>query len=143
MTKTYFVTQTSYGTVTVDVPTEATEEEIRKIVEKAVMNREADFYEYELQDYGEADGYNDEENYPYLSQTRDFAILKERYSESTLKEFETEIREYEEAELPKDYQADEVEATPIIAWYAGLLTTNDLFDIWEPDYPTQERRKIL
>lgn len=143
MTKTYFVTQTSYGTVTVDVPTEATEEEIRKIVEKAVMNREADFYEYELQDYGEADGYNDEENYPYLSQTRDFAILKERYSESTLKEFETEIREYEEAELPKDYQADEVEATLIIAWYAGLLTTNDLFDIWEPDYPTQERRKIL
>lgn len=75
----------------------------------------------------------DIKEYPYLSQTRDFAILKERYSESTLKEFETEIREYEEAELPKDYQADEVEATLIIAWYAGLLTTNDLFDIWEPD----------
>ena len=132
MTKTYFVTQTSYGTVTVDVPTEATEEEIRKIVKAAVMNREADFYEYELHDYSEADGYNDEENYPYLSRARDFALLKDRYSENTLKEFEAEIREYEEAENPEDYEEDGL--LPIVSWYEGMLDIDDLFDIWEPDY---------
>lgn len=130
--KNNFVTQTSYGTVTVDVPTEATEEEIRKIVKAAVMNREADFYEYELQDYSESDGYNDEENYPYLSQTRDFALLKERYSENTLKEFEAEIHEYDYAAIPEDYE--EAGLDPIVSWYEGLLDTSDLFNCYAPDY---------
>ena len=132
MKKTYFVTQASYGTVTVDIPAGATEEEIRKIVDRAVMNREADFYEDKLQDYSEADGYDDEENYPYLSQARDFDQLKERYSEETLTEFEAAICEYEEAENPEDYE--EAGLDPIVSWYEGLLDISDLFDCYEPDY---------
>lgn len=75
----------------------------------------------------------DIKEYPYLSQTRDFALLKDRYSENTLKEFEAEIRDYVEAELSEDYEEAQNGLLPVVAWYAGLLATNDLFGICEPD----------
>ena len=72
------------------------------------------------------------ENYPYLSQARDFEQLKERYSEETLTEFEAAICEYEETENPKDYE--ETGLDPIVSWYEGLLDTSDLFGCYELDY---------
>ena len=72
---------------------------------------------------------HNEENYPYLSRTRDFKRLKEHYSKETLTEFETAIRKYEETENPEDYEEARIE--PIISWYEGLLNTNDLYDCYE------------
>ena len=72
-------------------------------------------------------------DYPYLSKARDFEQLKKCYSKNTLKEFEHLIKEYMES-INEEENPDEVSVSPLIAWFEGLITLDDLKDAWEPDY---------
>ncbi len=76
--------------------------------------------------------YKEYKDYPYLSQTRDFEQLKKCYSKNTLKEFEHLIKEYMES-INEEENPDEVSVSPLIAWFEGLITLDDLKDAWEPD----------
>lgn len=71
--------------------------------------------------------------YKYLSQSEDFQLLFDHYSENQLEDFEQAIKEYKES--GKSEENFETQSTygyaDIINWYEGTMTTEQLFDFVE------------
>lgn len=66
------------------------------------------------------------EDFPYLSQTKDFEEVWNAFEMWQLETFEEEIADYEESEtLKRDVYPY------IISWYEGLVSTQDLISYYK------------
>lgn len=64
--------------------------------------------------------------YEYLSRSRDFKELQKVIPDDALKEFECELKEYEEREQAED-ECERFHSA-IINWWEGLIETEDLIE---------------